>query len=176
MGVRRGVRRRLMFANAAGALAVLTFVRLASGEDLAPHVPLWLQVVGPLVPVLLLVLPAYKWGHVAFGRVIGWAMEGVREPTEAERFAVLREPWRQALRPLVFWLIGAACYGVLAAMVGAGAITVVRVVEGTVIGGVTTCALAYLMIERIFRPLFAVCSTACRSPGPARPASGCASC
>ncbi|HET8619784.1 MAG TPA: adenylate/guanylate cyclase domain-containing protein [Acidimicrobiales bacterium] len=168
MGVRRGVRRRLMFANAAGALAVLTFVRLASGEDLAPHMPLWLQVVGPLVPVLLLVLPAYKWGHVAFARVIGWAMEG-REPTEAERFAVLREPWRQALRPLVFWLIGAACYGVLAAMVGADAITVVRVVEGTVIGGVTTCALAYLMIERMFRPLFAGVLDGMPEPRPRTP-------
>ena len=31
----------------------------------------------------------------------------------------------------------------------------VRVVEGTLIGGVTTCALAYLLIERSFRPLFA---------------------
>jgi adenylate cyclase len=154
VGVQRSVRRRLVFANAAGALAVLTFVRLASGDDLAPHMPLWLQIVGPLVPVLFLVAPAYKWGHRAYTRTIGWAMEG-REPTRAERFAVLREPWRQALRPLLFWVIGAACYGAAAAAFGADAITVVRVVEGTVIGGVTTCALAYLMIERSFRPLFA---------------------
>jgi adenylate cyclase len=153
-GVQRSVRRRLVFANAAGALAVLTFVQLASGDDLAPHMPLWLQIVGPLVPVLFLVAPAYKWGHRAYARTIAWAMEG-RTPTRAERFAVLREPWRQALRPLVFWVIGAACYGAAAAAFGADAITVVRVVEGTVIGGVTTCALAYLMIERSFRPLFA---------------------
>ena len=176
VGVQRSVRRRLVFANAAGALAVLTFVRLASGDDLAPHMPLWLQIVGPLVPVLLLVAPAYKWGHRAYTRTIGWAMEG-REPTRAERFAVLREPWRQALRPLLFWVIGAACYGAAAAAFGADVITVVRVVEGTVIGSVTTCALAYLMIERSFRPAIRWGSWATsRSRGPARRASGSASC
>jgi class 3 adenylate cyclase len=50
---------------------------------------------------------------------------------------------------------GALLYGAITSWVGAGSITVVRVVEGTLIGGVTTCALAYLMIERSFRPLFA---------------------
>ncbi len=152
--VRRSVRRRLLFANAAGLLAVLTFVQLASGQDLAPRLPFWLQVVGPLVPVTLLVAPAYLWGHRAFNRTIAWATED-RAPTAAERFAVLREPRRQALRPLLFWVVGACLYGGLAALAGADLVTVVRVVEGTLIGGVTTCALGYLMIERSFRPLMA---------------------
>jgi adenylate cyclase len=153
--VRRSIRRRLLFANVAGAVAVMTFLQLASGKELAPDVPLWAQVVGSLAPVVVLLLvPAYLWGHRAFTRAIAWALEG-RTPTRPERFAVLREPWRQALRPLVFWVLGAILYGAITALVGAGFITVVRVVEGTLIGGVTTCALAYLMIERSFRPLFA---------------------
>jgi adenylate cyclase len=152
--VRRSVRRRLLFANVAGAAAVMTFLQLASGDALAPDLPRWVQLVGPLVPVTVLLVPGYLWGHKAFRRTVAWAREG-RAPTLVERFAVLREPWRQALRPLVFWVIGALLYGLITALAGAGWLTVLRVVEGVLIGGVTTCALGYLMIERSFRPLFA---------------------
>jgi adenylate cyclase len=152
--VRRSIRRRLLFANVAGAVAVMTFLQLASDKDLAPDLPLWVRIVGPVAPVVVLLVPAYIWGHKAFTKAIAWALEG-RPPSLTERFAVLREPWRQALRPLVFWVVGALLYGGITALAGAGFLTVVRVVEGTLIGGVTTCALAYLMIERSFRPLFA---------------------
>jgi adenylate cyclase len=152
--VRRSIRRRLLFANVAGAAAVMTFLQLASGADLAPNLPGWVRIVGPLLPVVVLLVPGYVWGHRAFGRRIAWALDD-REPTLTERYAMLREPWRQALRPLVFWVLGAGLYGAITALAGAGLITVVRVVEGTLIGGVTTCALGYLMIERSFRPLFA---------------------
>lgn len=152
--VRGSVRRRLLFANAAGALAVFTFVQLASKRDLAPEVPLWAQLLGPILPSALLILPGYVWGHRAFGRVVTWAIEG-RSPTLPERFAVLREPWRQALRPLLLWVLAAVVYGGITALFGATSLTVARVVAGTLLGGVTTCALAYLLIERSFRPLFA---------------------
>ncbi|HEX5365516.1 MAG TPA: adenylate/guanylate cyclase domain-containing protein [Acidimicrobiales bacterium] len=152
--VRASVRRRLLFANAAGGVAVLTFVQLSSGKDLAPAVPLWLQLVGPLVPAVLLVLPGYLWGHRAFTSTVSWAFEG-RSPSLAERFAVLREPWRQAVRPLLFWFLATLIYAGITALFGASLVTVSRVVVGTLLGGVTTCALAYQLIERSFRPLFA---------------------
>ena len=152
--VRRSIRRRLLFANGAGTVAVMTFIQLASREALAPDLPLWVQIVGPLAPVVVLLVPGYVWGHRAFARTISWAIEG-RAPTQTERFAVMREPGRQALRPLVFWVVGGPLYGAIAALSGAGIVTVARVVAGTLLGGVTTCALAYLMIERSFRPLFA---------------------
>jgi adenylate cyclase len=153
--VRLAVRRRLMFANIAGAAAVIGFLQLASGPDLAPDVPPTERLAGQLVPIAVLIVPAYRWGRRSFMRTMAWAVEG-RTPTEVERAAVLREPWRQALRPLVFWLVGALFFPLVALRLGADAVTVVRVSEGTIIGGVTTCALAYLMIERSFRPLFAV--------------------
>ena len=152
--VRRSVRRRLLFANVAGAFAVMTFLQLASREDLGRNQEVWQQIVGPLAPVVVLLLPAYVWGHRAFGRRITWALDG-REPSMPERFAMLNEPWRQALRPLLFWVIAAFLYGAMTAVFGVPFITVLRVVAGTLIGGVTTCALAYLMVERSFRPLFA---------------------
>ncbi|HZM43155.1 MAG TPA: HAMP domain-containing protein, partial [Acidimicrobiales bacterium] len=166
--VRRSIRGRLLFANAAGSAVVLSFVGFASGAAVAPDVPSWLQIVAPLVPIALLTPPAYHWGHRAYGHVIEWALEG-RAPTDAERVAVLREPWRQALRPLTFWVIGAAVYALLAILFGADALTVMRVVDGIVIGGVTTCALAYLMIERSFRPLFAAVLDDMPEPRPRTP-------
>jgi len=166
--VRRSIRGRLLFANAAGSAVVLSFVGFASGAAVAPDVPSWLQIVAPLLPIALLTPPAYRWGHRAYGHVIEWALEG-RAPTDAERVAVLREPWRQALRPLTFWVIGAAVYALLAILFGAGALTVMRVVDGIVIGGVTTCALAYLMIERSFRPLFAAVLDDMPEPRPRTP-------
>ena len=74
--VRRSIRGRLLFANAAGAAVVLTFVGFASGADVAPEVPRWLQIAGPLVPIAVLTPPAYRWGHRAYARVIDWAVEG----------------------------------------------------------------------------------------------------
>ena len=73
--MRRSVRRRLLFANVAGGLAVITFVLLASGEELAPDLPLALTLGAPFVPAALLVLLAYLWGHRAFSRAIAWAWE-----------------------------------------------------------------------------------------------------
>src|SRR5262245_21383915 len=154
--VRISVRRRLMFANLAGAATVISFMRLASGNAVAPNLPSTLQLLGPLIPLVILIGPAYLWGQQAFNHTMAWALED-RPPTLAERFAVLEEPWRQALRPLLFWVVGAfGIYPLLSALAGADIITVVRVAEGTLIGGLTTCALAYLMIERSFRPLFAL--------------------
>ncbi len=152
--VRLSVRRQLLFANGAGTVAVLTFLFMASGNQLAPDAPPPLKLLVPLLGVALLVGPAHRWGRLAFSRTVAWAAED-REPTVAERFAVLREPWRQALRPLVFWAAGAVAFSVAAAVAGADAVTAVRIFEGSMIGGLTTCALAYLMVERSFRPLFA---------------------
>ena len=166
--VRRSIRRRLLFANVAGAVAVLTFVQLASGKALAPDVPFWVQLVGPLVPAVLLILPGYLWGHKAFTRTMSWAFED-RSPSLVERFAVLREPWRQALRPLLFWVLAAFVYGGLTALFGANFVTVARVVEGALLGGVTTCAFAYLLIERSFRPLFAAVLPGMDGPRPRTP-------
>jgi adenylate cyclase len=153
--VQRDVRRRLTFANLAGAAAVIAFVQLASGHALAPEVEPALQIVAPLIPLAVLAVPAYEWDRRAYLRTMAWALEG-RTPTVAERFAVLEEPWRQATRPFVFWVLGAALYPLLSALAGSDWLTLVRVAEGALIGGVTTCALGYLMIERSFRPLFAV--------------------
>jgi adenylate cyclase len=85
---------------------------------------------------------------------VAWALEG-RSPTPTEKHDMLRQPWRQASAPLRYWVLCALLYGTFSAIAGAEGITITRLVLGIVLGGLTTCALGNLLIERSFRPLFA---------------------
>lgn len=163
----KSLRARLFFANLAGASAVLTFLHLASGRDLAPDVPFWLTLVVGGLTFTVLVVAAYVAGHISYGRAFRWALEG-REPTYVEKCEVLRQPWLQASRPVVIWLAAALIYGAYAAVAGADAMTLSRLVWSIVLGGITSCALAFLLVERSFRPLFA---HVFRGTPPPRPAT-----
>jgi adenylate cyclase len=152
--VRRSVRRRLFFANLAGAAVVILYLQLSSPSGLAPDAPLWLSLLVAGATLVALVLVAYSIGHWAYGRSVRWALEG-RAPTDHERHDMLRQPWRQASRPLVFWLTAAGLFTMFAAVAGSDALTLTRVVSTIVLGGLVSCALAHLLVERSFRPLFA---------------------
>ena len=166
------LRARLFFANLAGAAAVLIFLHLASGRELAPDIPFWLTfTVGSAVFVVMASV-AYVAGHVSYGRAFRWALEG-RLPTEAEKRDVLVQPWLQASRPIIIWLASAVVYGAFATLAGADMLTLSRLVWSIVLGGAVSCALAHLLIERSFRPLFAYVFRGWRRPGPARSACAC---
>ncbi|MGH9209407.1 MAG: adenylate/guanylate cyclase domain-containing protein [Acidimicrobiales bacterium] len=162
------VRNRLLLANAAGGLVVLAYVQLALGHELAPDVNVLVSTAGFAGTFVVSACLANIWAYLAFFRSVAWVVQG-REPTDLERADVLRMPWRSALRPLLFWLVGAALYAVFAPTVGgAGAMSVLEVVDGIVLGGVVTCALGFLLIERTFTPLFAI---ALAGEPPGRPAT-----
>ncbi|HKH07009.1 MAG TPA: adenylate/guanylate cyclase domain-containing protein [Acidimicrobiales bacterium] len=162
---RASLRARLFFANLAGAASVLVFLSLSSGPRLAPDAPLWLSGVVSGATLVALVVLGYGAGHAAYGRAVRWAFEG-RAPTQEERRDMVRQPWRQASRPLLLWLMAAGLFGMFAALAGADFMTLSRLVWTIVLGGVTVCALAHLLVERSFRPLFAVVF---RSDPPPRP-------
>ena len=159
------LRARLVFANMAGAISVLVFLSLSSGPRLAPDAPFWLSGLVSAATLVVLVVLGYVAGHAAYRRSVRWAFEG-RPPTVEERRAMLRQPWRQASRPLGLWLIAAGLYGMFAALAGADLLTLSRLVWTIVLGGVLVCALAHLLVERSFRPLFAVVFRADPPPRP----------
>ena len=165
--VRRRVRNRLLLANAAGGSVVLAYGQLALGRGLAPQVGLPIVVGSFLATFFVSAVLANVWAFLAFNRSVAWVVEE-RPPSDEERAAVLRLPWRSALRPLLFWLMGAAGYAVAAPLLGAGALDVFQVVDAIVLGGVVTCALGFLLIERSFTPLFAL---ALAGEPPRRPAT-----
>jgi adenylate cyclase len=162
------VRDRLLLANAAGGLVVLAYVQFALGNQLAPDVNVLVSMGAFAGTFLVSAILANVWAYLAFFRSVAWVVQG-REPTDQERAAVLRMPWRSALRPLLFWLVGAAMYAVFAPTVGgADAVSVLQVVDGIVLGGFVTCALGFLLIERTFTPLFEI---ALAGEPPRRPAT-----
>lgn len=79
-----------------------------------------------------------------------WLQEG-RAPTEAEVTAVLRAPLRLFVAAVVLWMLGAALFSVLNAVIELE--LVVRVAFTVAFGGLVTATFTYLVTERITRPL-----------------------
>lgn len=166
--IRSAVRNRLLLANLAGATVVFLVVEMPLRETLAPNLGVWQTIGGVGGMFALFAVSATVWAHLAFARSVAWVVE-CREPTAAERAEVLRLPWLSALRPFLFWALAAAVYPALAlATSDANGEVMFKVVVGILLGGVVTCALGFLLIERCFTQLFAV--TLAGNP-PKRPAT-----
>ena len=165
--IRLSVFRRLLLANVAGGSVVLAYAQLSLGESVAPRVGLPLVLLAFGATFVVSALLANIWAYLAFSRSVAWVLEE-RPPTDDERAAALRLPWYSALRPLLFWVVGAVMYGIAAPLVGAGALDVVQIVNAILLGGLVTAALGFLLIERTFTPLFAL---ALAGEPPRRPAT-----
>jgi adenylate cyclase len=166
--VRSSVRNRLLLANVAGGSVVLAYGQLAVGRSLAPEVGLLVTFAAFGGTFAVSALLANVWAYMGFARSIAWIVDE-REPSSDERAEVLRLPWESALRPLLFWVVGAGLYAVFAPTLGgASALSVIKVTNGIVLGGMVTCTLGFLLIERTFTPLFTV---ALAGEPPRRPAT-----
>lgn len=120
-------------------------------------------------PILIASLwAAHRIGHGSLANALGWLRHD-RQPTPAERAATLAEPWRQARLPFALWLVAAAVITVAhVAIFDASLGHNVRTIDGIVLGGLTTAALAFLLVEGAFRPVFAL---ALREDPPQRPST-----
>ena len=92
------------------------------------------------------------WGKRTFDRVTAWLREG-RQPTEAERETVLRQPLVCTGACALGWAVGA----VLFTAINLPASTDLALHIGTtiVMGGLTCVAVTYLLVERVLRPVTA---------------------
>jgi adenylate cyclase len=90
------------------------------------------------------------WGRRMSAPVERWLSED-RPPTAEERRLALGIPFRFALVSGVFWVISAILFTLLNASTSGWAVLVVG--GAILLGGETTCAVGYLLIERITRPL-----------------------
>lgn len=89
-----------------------------------------------------------------------------RPPTEAERRAVLREPLAATGLNAACWLAGAVIFAAINAPSSLG--LAAHVGTTILLGGLTTCAIGYLLVERLVRPVTALAL----SSGPAPPLTG----
>ncbi len=88
------------------------------------------------------------WGLARWRATRSW-LERDREPSEAERRAALRVPLRHLHVSMVLWLV--AVIGVFCINVAFSFLLALIVAVTTLLGAVTTGAMAYLLAERIMR-------------------------
>lgn len=101
-----------------------------------------------VLPVLALV--GTVWGLRMVSPAVQWVRED-RTPTDAEKLAVLSIPRRIFVMHAVLWLVGTAVFAGYNAFISVQlGVTVVQIVG---LAGATTSSIAYLVAERLFRPL-----------------------
>ncbi|MGI8662041.1 MAG: adenylate/guanylate cyclase domain-containing protein [Acidimicrobiales bacterium] len=145
-----------VLANFAGG--VFTFLYLtyiAPGEDVA-------NANGPAANLLVFVayfvvatLVTSKACAVLVRRSTSWVTED-RAPDDKERVRTLVLPRRLAFECFAPWLGAAALYAGLNVSMGHTASNITMVAIGTIDGGLVTCTIAFLLLERAMRPLVAV--------------------
>jgi adenylate cyclase len=150
----RRLKRAAVISNGVGGL--LVFLLLSFLIPFAPggaqdDIPLNAAVGAAYLAITLAV--GARWGMRASAPVERWLASG-RPPTAEERKVALGQPFRFAAISGVFWAIAAVLFTLLnlpdsgwATLVVGGAI---------LLGGETTCAICYLLAERITRPVTAL--------------------
>ena len=150
----RRLTRVAVIANGVGGLLVfllLTFLFPFAPGGAQDNIPLNAAVGAVYLAVTL--VAGSRFGLRAGAPVKRW-LESGRPPTAEERRLALGQPFRFAAVSGFFWAIGAILFTLLnipdsgwAALVVGGAI---------LLGGETTCAIGYLLAERIARPVTAL--------------------
>jgi adenylate cyclase len=145
----RGVILWQFAANGAGILVVLVYLRwlfpveLPTGEaDQALNV----VVFGAYLVLTFVVATPLNVRQLH--KAMSWVREG-REPTATERRATVTQPFQQTASAFLGWLGGAVIFGLLND-------DAARVSIGITLAGLIVCSLLFLMLERHFRPIFAL--------------------
>jgi adenylate cyclase len=144
-----------LLANGFAALVVfgfLAFLLPPGGSTLSRLAVRNLVAFAIVLPVTLVV--GLRWiNQRPFGAIARWLTSG-RSAEANDRDLVLRYPMQWALQSLAIWALAAGIFSLLNA--DAGAKLAAEIAIGIVLGGLTGCAVQYLMVERIIRPITAV--------------------
>jgi len=162
-------------ANAAGATVVFV---LAGYVVPAPPVA---DEDGVLL-INLVALGAFGAFAIPVGIALGYRrlsttrvwLRAEREPDARERRRTLRAPMRQLTVNAALWLLATLVFAALNAVFSLGLALVAAIT--VLLGGVTTCAVAYLLTERVIRPIVARALAAGVRTDPCSPASSHARC
>lgn len=148
----RGVLVLQLAANGAGALIVLAYLTIlfpdsspADGEAADINTLIFGLY---LLAAVIVAIPVNK---MFLTKAMRWVRDG-REPTPVERWATLVQPLQQTVSAFLVWLGAAIIFGVLNQTVANS----LRVSAGIALAGLITCCLLYLLLERHFRPVFAL--------------------
>jgi adenylate cyclase len=147
---------RLGGANALGAVVLFvyqTYVTDGPPQDetaFSRHAVVMLFVAYLAVTLVLGAVLALR----SVDRALRWLVEG-RRPTDHERAATVRLPYSLAMIGAAMWFGAVVVFGAFNALDGPAS-EVVRIAVGTFLGGLSTTALAFLLLERRLRPVVAL--------------------
>jgi adenylate cyclase len=149
--MRLGMLVGLVLTNLAGAVVVYCLAALVvplpvESTDEQALANLW--VATALVPVLFLVGILRGW--VILQPTALWVREG-REPDDSERRRLLRTPRRMFVMQALLWGVAVVAFGLFNSFRDPGLGWVVALIVA--LAGVSTCSIAYLVTERVMRPL-----------------------
>jgi adenylate cyclase len=144
-------------ANGVGALITLTFLGffVPGTVNSDRYVSLVLHNLIVFGPYIAVTLPTgyYVVQRRNFAQIAVWLRSG--EPSnEHIRRAALRYPMIWALQSTGFWVVGTIFFTLL--NLGSAASFVSVIATTGLLGGVSSCALQYLLVERTMRPVVAV--------------------
>ena len=152
-------------ANLSGALFVMVFSSFVMPDPPGLADPERVRLIN------LVVFAAYVLFGAPFGVV--WGMRlfrplrsfagHERDPDEDERRAVLRGPLRLMVMEATLWGAGAAAWAAIDLMFSP--LLALKVSMITLLGAITTCAVVYLLTERLLRPFAAVVMASRAAPG-----------
>jgi adenylate cyclase len=142
----------ITLANLMGATIVFAFLLVLPATAHGPSVGRLLEVNGP-IGLAYVVVASWLAPHVGrsiAGRRLGWLREG-RPPTPEEQRRVLRAPFAQLVVPGTIWTGAAILFGLLNLQISNEAAGRAATTLG--LGGLATCALCFLLGERVVRPI-----------------------
>lgn len=155
--VRTAVEIRVFAANFVGAAVIFSYLTFLSPKGTSSRSPDNAAIYSIWFGGYWLLVLCTGWYRLRrrFRPVYSWLSAG-REPTEAERRATLRQPARQALGSLTYWVGASALFTLLNVRYGETPATTQSTVVGIALAGLTSTALTFLLVERRMRKVFAL--------------------
>jgi len=137
-----------LFANGLGALIVIVYLLVLYPVEQEGERVLGVNGAVFGIYLTLTLVISIPLNRLGLRRALRWALDD-RTPTAAERNETLRQPLRQTVPALVGWFGAAVVFSLVND-------DPARIAVGIALAGMLTCTLLYQLLERTFRPLFAL--------------------
>ncbi len=145
---------RLALSNIIGASVVFSYVSYVVPIGGVQEVPTsdYLLV---LIAYACFATPVVTIAGLRSARHVQTWIEADRPPTPAEKIAVLDQPYTQTRYSFRAWVGAALVFTIFNLFKGVGLFDLFRIACGAILGGLTTSAFCFLLVERMHRPAFA---------------------
>jgi adenylate cyclase len=145
----------IIVAHLSGAVFTFVYLSFIAPSESAPHGSSPITDIALFLGFAAVAFPATGvWCERISRRALAWMIEQ-RPPTEEERFLTLRMARQIALVTAVPWLTAAIFYAIVNAAAGHTFRHVIKVAFTTIDGGLVSCTIGFLLIERVMRPAVA---------------------